>query len=385
MIKRTRLMQRLLVLWRKTGQSGAKLRIKQFFEVVWLSGTKELSPGEYWVYDLHMQAKNNAAIESYLPSKVYFSSVLPKLNNKLVISYLQNKWLFFLHFKEQGLPTPSCFGIFHHKSGFLKGGNPLREADFLTFISENELASFIVKPIAGTSGKDVHRVIVSQTETGQYFFIKDRRFGINGLFTFLSERIIATKNCGFLIQEFIEQHPQLAVISPSAAMNIRIVTLMRPTGDVVVTSASTRIGRAGSVVSNAGSGGLLAKLDLDTGVIVRCRSNAYIDAIEMNRHPDTQNQIVGEKIPFWQESLDLCCQAARLIPEANSIGWDVLVTSNGPILLEGNHDWDVISEQLFGEGYLTESNIKLFKEYGLEFSKARATNFRLKKFFQFLR
>lgn len=385
MINKNRFIQRLLALWRKTGQDGAKPRIKQFFEAFWLAGTKELSPGEYWSYDLHMQGKGSSTIYGYLPSKVYFSEILPKLNNKLTTSYLLNKWLFFLHFKEQGLSTPHCFGIYHHNSGVLVGGNPLGESDFLSLVSENALTSFIVKPIAGISGHDIYRVQFIQAEVGPCFCINDRRFDFNGLFKFLSERIIATESCGFLLQEHVDQHHKLAALSPTASMNIRIVTLMRPNGDVIVTSASTRIGRMGSVVSNAGCGGFLAKLDLSTGKIVSCRSTLYIDSIDIDRHPDTGNQILGEQIPFWQQTLDLCCRAARLIPGANSIGWDVLIGSEGPILLEGNHDWDLISEQLFGEGYLTKSNMKIFNEHGIYFSKTKLSDFRLKNFFQFLR
>lgn len=38
--------------------------------------------------------------------------------------------------------------------------------------------------------------------------------------------------------------------------------------------------------------------------------------------------------------------AQRLLPEIPSIGWDVVITETGPILLEGNHDWDTSLQQI---------------------------------------
>jgi hypothetical protein len=49
--------------------------------------------------------------------------------------------------------------------------------------------------------------------------------------------------------------------------------------------------------------------------------------------------IIGFQIPFWPETLKLAKDAARLHPQNRSIGWDIVVTPDGPGLIEGNHDW----------------------------------------------
>lgn len=384
-LAKTRFIQRFLALWKVTGQVGSKLRIIQFIEAFWLAGTREFSPGEYWVYGFHLKTANGNLVRSFLPSRIYFSKVLPRLNNKKTISFLENKWLFFLHFKENGIRTAQCYGIYHPNSGVLSGGSPLKEEELTSFVLQKKICNFIVKPIAGTGGKDIHRVTVVQNGAVPIFHLKDKEYDAKSLLKFLADSIATSNNCGFLIQEYIQQHEKLTQISPSASMNIRIITLMRPSGEVVVTSASTRIGRSGAIVSNAGSGGLLARLDPQTGAITRCRSTGYIDSVETINHPDTGYRILDSTIPFWGETIQLCCNAARLIPDANSIGWDVLVNSTGPILLEGNHDWDVISEQLFGEGYLNDTNIQLLSEHGLNFPKTTAFSFRLSKVLQFIR
>ena len=46
-------------------------------------------------------------------------------------------------------------------------------------------------------------------------------------------------------------------------------------------------------------------------------------------------------IPFYRESVDLVLKAHKLFPSFQTVGWDVAVTPDGPLLLEGNHNWDM--------------------------------------------
>ena len=63
--------------------------------------------------------------------------------------------------------------------------------------------------------------------------------------------------------------------------------------------------------------------------------------------------MLGRKIPFWNEVLSICNDAAKKIPKCQYIGWDVAITENGPLLIEGNHmpDLDMI-EFVGSHGFL---------------------------------
>jgi hypothetical protein len=45
------------------------------------------------------------------------------------------------------------------------------------------------------------------------------------------------------------------------------------------------------------------------------------------------------KIPDFDECIGLAKAAHAWIPGLQSVGWDVALTPNGPLLLEGNDDW----------------------------------------------
>lgn len=56
--------------------------------------------------------------------------------------------------------------------------------------------------------------------------------------------------------------------------------------------------------------------------------------------------------PNWQQVVDGCIAAHKLLPQCRYIAWDVAITDNGIELIEGNHDGDYDMLEFFGEhGY----------------------------------
>jgi hypothetical protein len=94
------------------------------------------------------------------------------------------------------------------------------------------------------------------------------------------------------------------------------------------------------------AGNLAAPIDLQTGKVNGPGVYSDITKEEQHVHPITQVAIVDFQVPFWNEILALTKQAALLYPQNRSIGWDVAVTSTGPELIEGNHDWCKLVWQL---------------------------------------
>ncbi|MBJ6911663.1 hypothetical protein JG661_20565, partial [Vibrio cholerae] len=62
-------------------------------------------------------------------------------------------------------------------------------------------------------------------------------------------------------------------------------------------------------------------------------------------HPDTQICFSGLTIPYWNDIIDIVKKAALELPKLRSLGWDVALTENGPILLEVNRDYDILAQQ----------------------------------------
>ena len=79
---------------------------------------------------------------------------------------------------------------------------------------------------------------------------------------------------GWFLSEAMEQHPEVAAIFPETTNTARIITLRDPeTGIPEVFFAVLRIGAASTIpVDNGSRGGLVARIDLNTGALSEARS-----------------------------------------------------------------------------------------------------------------
>ncbi len=148
-----------------------------------------------------------------------------------------------------------------------------------------------------------------------------------------------------VVETFVRQHPALDALSPSAVNTIRIFTQITTAGHYEVLGCRLRIS-VDSPVDNLAAGNMAAPIDVDTGVVNGPGIYSDITRKPSEMHPITGHPIVGFQIPFWMETLTMVRQASLLRPENRSVGWDVVITEEGPGLIEGNHDWCKLVWQL---------------------------------------
>ncbi len=183
------------------------------------------------------------------------------------------------------------------------------------------------------------------------FKVSDGKCGVNILFKKINEveeddllRII-NENGYDLVEEYIIQHKLFNRLSPSAVNTIRIFTQLNSKNEVKILGCRLRIS-VNSNVDNLAAGNLAAPVDDATGVVIGPGVYSDITKNDEEIHPVTKEKIIGFKIPFWKETIDLVTEAAILHPENRSIGWDIAMTENGPDIIEGNHDWCKLLWQL---------------------------------------
>ena len=138
-----------------------------------------------------------------------------------------------------------------------------------------------------------------------------------------------------LIEEPIRQHPDMNKLCPDSVNTVRIVTLVTAQGAQMV-YALVRMGMGGVCVDNVSSGGMYAPVN-EHGQLYR---PAFCDKTGKyyERHPVTGTEITGFQIPLFDQALELCRTASRRVEaHLTYIGWDVAITPDGPVLVEGNN------------------------------------------------
>ena len=53
-------------------------------------------------------------------------------------------------------------------------------------------------------------------------------------------------------------------------------------------------------------------------------------------HPTTKVPFVGFQIPYYKEAIEMCIEASKVIPEVAFVGFDIAISENGPVIVEGN-------------------------------------------------
>ena len=129
-------------------------------------------------------------------------------------------------------------------------------------------------------------------------------------------------------------HPELDALNPYAINTLRIVTIRNDAGGHIL-YAYLRIGNGGRPVDNLHSGGMFAPIDLETG---RIQYPAYDkERRTYEKHPMTGVEIPGLQIPLWEQAKELCLKASEVVPRMRYVGWDVAITPERPVLVEGNN------------------------------------------------
>jgi hypothetical protein len=139
-----------------------------------------------------------------------------------------------------------------------------------------------------------------------------------------------------LVEEFVEQHPELNRLSPKSVNTLRIITYFDG-AEVHVLAHAFKMGN-GADLDNFGQGGIQTTVYED-GLLRYGAFNKEGD--KWTVHPLTGVSIVGFVVPLYAEALEMAVEMARVVPQVPYIGWDIAITPTRPIAIEGNYNTGV--------------------------------------------
>ncbi|MBR0325060.1 MAG: YdcF family protein, partial [Selenomonadales bacterium] len=129
-----------------------------------------------------------------------------------------------------------------------------------------------------------------------------------------------------LAEEFIKQHEKIDRIYDKAVSIVKLHTLNIDGNVQIVLCPFMQTGANGGQISH---GGFNTAIDRKSGTFI-CQPHIYPD------HDKVLSVFQGDPIPFYHEAEALAIKTARLVSELTYISWDVAITENGPVIIEGN-------------------------------------------------
>ena len=170
------------------------------------------------------------------------------------------------------------------------------------------------KPTSGTHGDSMEKIVVRDFKGDLYNYLYNKNL--------------------VLVEEVVIQCSEMNKLYPYAINTVRIITVNRYDNKQLVVAAYQRIGNHGYIVDNYNGGGMVVPINEKTGVIeypaVDKLKNIYY------KHPMTNTDIVGFKVPKYKEAVKLALKASKVVKEIRYVGWDIAITDKGPVIIEGN-------------------------------------------------
>ncbi len=298
------------------GDERRKL-IRDIIKVFLEDGTR---PDEYLLY--HYDKMTQQQRSEYMPRSLKDSVVLKyyQSDGKDRISLLRDKYEFYSNLKP------------FFKREVIKIVEDKDYYQFHEFCKKHD--GFIAKEIEGRCGVGV-----------QVIKINDKT-QIKAIFNDL-----IAKN-SWVIEELIVQNKEISLFNSSSINTVRFPSF-KHANKVVAAYPCMRFGRKGSIVDNAGQGGVFVSIDINTGEIITDGYDEY--GHKYKCHPDSNVEFKGFKIPEWSSIKEFAHNAHLSLPkEQTYVAFDFALSDRGWCIVEGNWGDFILQQVSLGKGLKKE-------------------------------
>jgi len=195
-----------------------------------------------------------------------------------------------------------------------------KAADLEKFVTAHE--SVMVKVIDSDGGQGIERLSAVDIED----------------YETLREQLLERRQ--FLVEQVIPQHPIMASLNPTSVNSIRMITFFDG-AQVHILARVLKMGN-GDVIDNFAHGGMYTMLD-EEGVALHAAFDVMGDSYSV--HPISGVEIVGFRVPKYDEVLTLVDRVARVVPQIPYVGWDIAISPDRPVVIEGNYNTGVFQSK----------------------------------------
>jgi hypothetical protein len=309
----------------------------QFMDQIRLAFAHGMPPNFYYSYELH-EPHNAARVHQYVhraylkrSGKLYKHLYLSCPERGRRAQILNDKMAFDQFCRQRNLPTARLFAVV--EDGAFAWTDPNH--------SILPPLNLFVKPRKANGGRGAQRWTY---ENGRYVPSEGPSLDASQLCDHLAE---LSRRDACLIHECLVNHRELQDLTAGALSTLRMYTFSTETGEVEHLFTMLRMSRdPRRVVDNVCRGGLAAQVDAATGLLGKATDLGMLARTGwVEHHPSTGGPILGRRIPYWREALDLAISAHLQLEAPFFVGWDIAITERGPVIVEGNKAPDLEIEQ----------------------------------------
>lgn len=303
---------------------------------------KKISVKEYKNYKSYLDDESfKDSFLSYGEAEEYWKVLNPNKYSAIA----RDKYLTHLVLDKVDIPMPKLYAYYNSEA----------DDDYQSIrkqLSKHNVQQCVVKPAADSAHGGGVFVCNSIVYTESDCLIEKS----NGERVSLKELLEINKYAPLLFEERVVQTSQIDAINPSSVNTVRFMTALYPNKEVKVIATFMKIGRKGSDIDNAGDGGNVdCGINFENGVCYNAiQFNSFNDVRRIDKHPDSNAQIEGITLDNWDKVVEKVKYFQSKVPFLKTIGWDIALTNNGPIVIEINNWWDTTGQIFIGKGWRNE-------------------------------
>lgn len=258
----------------------------------------------------------------------------------------EDKGIFYRFCEEAGIKIPIVHAVlFRGKQAWVRNGRALRSMPEIGLFLEEEIPSdFVIKPTRGAHGQSVW--VISRSIDGEFTNSAGRKWerGEDLAREVMSDPLFSA----FVVQDRVSSHPVLTQLTGSKALqSSRIVTYVDRSGRIHFVAASIRLIGGAATIDNIDwgrTGNFALQLHPESGLAMDAMTFAHngrvMQWIRPEDHPKFGSVISNFRVPDWEQVVELVSLAARKLLPLRTLGWDVAITPDGPMIVEANFRWD---------------------------------------------
>ncbi len=266
---------------------------------------------------------------SFIDDRTFIKSRNRKNNintEKSSVSLLRDKFLFYKFMSNFGQPVPEVFGVVRDGRVLDSNLEPVKSS-----VLKNE-TDYFAKELDGECASYVRH-------------IND--------FDDFCEKADELEGRSLILQKRVFQCEEMQKINPCAINTIRMVTVRTKDG-IKVLSTVLRIGtKESGGVDNWAAGGISVGVRND-GSLEEYGLYKPDHGGRVSIHPDTGVVFKDFTVPQFDKVKECAVNAHRYFYGIHSIGWDIAVTDDGPVFIEGNDNWEISLMQACSHGLRKE-------------------------------
>lgn len=312
---------------KKPSQIVCKCKLQQLWELLILQLKEGGNSRFYLLWNLHH--KNNK-LSDYLGGKAFLrlkhnkEQKLLRENGLAGLNYdilCKDKYVNASFLRANGIPCVDTLATIIHGETFC----PTDPKTGLKELLEQHQCLF-VKSVAMEASEGVRKLVLKDG----LFLLDNKDQNWDEIMAFFKKGI-------WIVQKKIENHVQIKKMNSTTLNTCRIVTILNGNNPEYL-GGFHAFAREGATTDSWEKGSIYVGIDVEKQCL---KGNGYRNPwlkedYLLSEYPGSGLKFEGFEIPFLKQAVQLCIKAHKLLYNNFIIGWDVVITDQGPLILETN-------------------------------------------------